>query len=51
MERVIGFASTNIISANWKEKYAALVALGSITDGPEKQRFLDVIMQALPGLL
>jgi len=36
MDRVINFASTNIISNNWKEKYAALVALGSITDGPEK---------------
>lgn len=32
-------------------KYAALVALGSITEGPEKQKFLDVLSQALEGLI
>jgi len=51
MEKVISFASNNIQSPNWKMKYAALISLGSITDGPEKAKFMEVIMQALPSLL
>jgi hypothetical protein len=51
MDPVINFASTHIVSNNWKERYAALIALGSITDGPERNKFMEVIMSALPGLL
>ena len=36
MAKVITFASANITQPNWKMKYAALIALGSITDGPDK---------------
>lgn len=51
MEQVIAFSSTKIGSQNWHERYAALIALGSITDGPDKKAFMDVIISALPGLL
>jgi hypothetical protein len=32
---------------NWKKRYSALLALGAITEGPEKMKFMDVI---IPGL-
>ena len=31
-------------------RFAGLIALGSITDGPDKQKFLEVIAQALNSL-
>lgn len=44
MELVIKFVAANIQAADsWKQRYAGLIALGSITDGPDKQKFLDVI--------
>lgn len=36
MEPVINFVSENIGSEDWKKRYAALLALGSITEGPDK---------------
>lgn len=32
-------------------KYAALIALGSICNGPEKDQFLIMISQAMPPVL
>lgn len=49
--KVISFASANIQQANWKQKYAALIALGSVTEGPDKDQFMKVIAQALPSLI
>ena len=47
MEPVLAFASLNINDQNWKKRYSSLIALGSITEGPEKTRFMNVI---IPGL-
>ena len=33
---VVQFVAANIQQQDWKNKYAALMALGSITEGPEK---------------
>ena len=51
MDPVVTYVAQYIQSQNWKEKYAALMALGSITDGPDKQKFAMVIVQALQNLL
>lgn len=48
---VVQFVAANIQQPSWKNKYAALMALGSITEGPDKQKFLEVIIQALQNLL
>ena len=51
MDLVIKFVAANIQAENWKQRYAGLIALGSIAEGPEKQQFLEVIAQALHQLL
>jgi importin subunit beta-1 len=51
MQPVVDYVAAHIQQDNWKSKYAALMALGSITEGPEKQKFLEVFIQALQNLL
>ena len=51
MDKIVSFASMNINSPNWKQRYSALVSLGSITEGPEKDKFLTVLSQALSSLI
>jgi hypothetical protein len=51
MDKVINFSSQNIAQPNWKLKYAALIALGSITDGPAKDKFLQILLGALTSLI
>lgn len=51
MEPVIKFVAQNIQSPNWKHRYSALLALGSITEGPDKMNFNNVIMPGLPNLI
>ena len=51
IDHVITFVTANIQMPDWKNKYASLMALGSITEGPERQRFQEVILSALPNLL
>ena len=51
MEPVLKFVDERVGTADWKQKYPALVALGSITNGPEPEKFLEVIRGALPKLL
>ena len=52
MELAIKFVAANIQAADsWKQRYAGLIALGSITEGPDKHKFLEVIAQALNQLL
>jgi hypothetical protein len=44
MDPVVQYVAQYIQSQNWKEKYASLMALGSITEGPDKQKFSMVIV-------
>lgn len=44
---VIAFVSQHIQDQNWKQRYSALIALGAITEGPEKIQYMNII---LPGL-
>jgi hypothetical protein len=48
---VIAFVSMNIQHADWKKRYSALLALGAITEGPDKVNFMQVIMPGLPNLI
>ena len=50
MDPVVGFVAQNIIQGSWKNKYAALMALGQIAEGPDKIKFSEVILQALLNL-
>lgn len=40
---VVTYAGTNLQMPGWKAKYSGLLALGSITEGPEKTQFAQVI--------
>lgn len=51
LDPVIVFFSQNIIVENWKNKYASLMALGSVTEGPTKAKFSQLILQSLGNLL
>jgi hypothetical protein len=51
MTKVIAFVADNIKSDQWKMKYASLIALGSITEGPNKQNFLGIIIQSFQNLI
>jgi hypothetical protein len=35
------------MNPDWKKRYSALLSLGAITEGPEKMKFMNVI---IPGL-
>lgn len=44
MEPVVQYVAAHIQAADWKEKYASLMALGSIVEGPDKTKFSVVII-------
>ncbi|KAK6464775.1 armadillo-type protein [Scheffersomyces coipomensis] len=45
------FVSANIGSENWREREAAVMAFGSILDGPEHDQLRTVVAQALEPIL
>ena len=51
MEPVLAFVSQNIQSPDWKKRYSSLLALGAITEGPEKIKFMNVIVPGLSNLI
>ena len=51
IEPVIQFVSQNIMDQHWKKRYSALLALGAITEGPEKMKFMNVIIPGLQNLI
>ena len=36
---------------DWKKRYSALLALGAITEGPDRVRFMNVIIPGLQNLI
>jgi hypothetical protein len=44
MQAVLSFVDEKIQTSDWKKRYPALIALGSITVGPDKDKFLEVIV-------
>ena len=51
IEPIIAFVSANIMDTDWKKRYSALLALGAITEGPEKTKFMQVLIPGLPNLV
>lgn len=51
VQPTLQFVEQNITSANWREKEAAVMAFGSILDGPDKDQLSNLIGQALPPIL
>ena len=50
VQPVVQFVSTNIVDTDWKKRYAALMALGAIADGPDKQEFAKIVMPSMAQL-
>ena len=50
-ESVVAFSGRNISSPDWRHRYAALMALGSISEGTPKNEFQNTVFQAMPAVL
>ena len=51
LEPVLQFVEQNITSDNWRNREAAVMAFGSIMDGPTKAQITYYVHQALPAIL
>jgi len=48
---VVAFVSSNITSANWRARYAAVLSLGTITEGPDKPSFNQILVPSINQLI
>jgi len=51
VQPVLAFVEQNIQNQDWKLRYAALLSLGAITEGPDRQKFIELITPALETIL
>ncbi|CAI4654546.1 AIG_G0038140.mRNA.1.CDS.1 [Saccharomyces cerevisiae] len=51
LEPVLEFVEQNITADNWRNREAAVMAFGSIMDGPDKVQRTYYVHQALPSIL
>lgn len=51
LDPVLQFVAANITSPEWKKRYSALLSLGAITEGPDKSKYMDVIIPGLANLI
>lgn len=51
LEPVLEFVEQNITNENWRYREAAVMAFGSILDGPDREQKIYYIHQALPAIL
>lgn len=51
VEPTIQFVGANILTDNWREKEAAVMAFGSILEGPDRDSLGNLIVQALQPIL
>ena len=51
LDQVIDFVSKNIANQDWKLRYSSLLALGAVTEGPERIKFMNKIMPGLSNLI
>lgn len=47
VQPVVAFVPPNITNENWKNRYAALMSLGAIADGPDKAKFAEILMPSI----
>lgn len=48
---IIPFVESHIKSSEWRQREAAVMAFGSILDGPEEKLLLPLVSQALPTII
>ena len=51
VDPVLAFVSQSFGNSDWKVKEAAVLALGSIMEGPSSARLAPLVSQALPQLV
>lgn len=51
LDYIINFVSENVASPNWKLRYSSLIALGGVTEGPTRARFVSKVMPGLQSLM
>lgn len=51
VQPTLQFVEANISSPNWRQREAAVMAFGSILDGPNRDELKDLITQALPPIV
>ena len=44
---VVQFVSVNIVHTEWQKRYAALMALGAVSDGPDKPNFAQILSPSI----
>lgn len=51
VELIVPFVAENITSADWKRRDAAIMALGSIMEGPDPEELQKYVVQLVPPLI
>ncbi|TKR93738.1 hypothetical protein L596_008142 [Steinernema carpocapsae] len=51
IEPILPFITSHFTNANWKYREAAIMAFGSIMEGPQKSRLLSLVTQAMQPLI
>ena len=51
VDLILPFVTANINSTNWHQKEAAIMAFGSILDGPSAEKLTPIVVGALPHLI
>lgn len=51
VQPVLGFVEANFKNPNWRFREAAILAFGSVLDGPDRSKLVGVVSQALPIFL
>ena len=44
---MVEFVKANIMQEDWRLRYAALMALGAIAEGPDKVKFAEVVVPSI----
>lgn len=48
---VVEFVTANILQTTWQQRYASVISLGTVTEGPDKQSFSKILMPSIENLL
>ena len=51
LAKVVEFVGANIQSEDWKNRYSALMALGAVTEGPDRLQFANILQSAYINLM
>ena len=51
LQQTINFVGQSLANPNWKVRYSSLIALGAVTEGPNRLTFINTITPGLQMLL